>query len=135
MKKLFSWLTGDVFKSITGVVDELFTSDEERLVARNKIMEVLIKKGAEIDKLKADIIKTEAKGNWLQRSWRPIIMLSFGFIVLYSKFIAPAFNLPNANLEPDFWDLLQIGIGGYVVGRSAEKIVKEVSQNIEFKRK
>jgi len=133
MNKIWSWLSGDVFKALGGVVDDLFTSDEERLHARNQILKVLTEKGAELDKIKADIIQTEAKGNWLQRSWRPILMLSFGFIVMYSKFIAPAFGLPNTILEPEFWSLLKLGIGGYVIGRSAEKIIKDVSNKIEFK--
>jgi hypothetical protein len=30
-------------------------------------------------------------------------------------------------LENEFWELLKIGIGGYVVGRSAEKIAKSVT--------
>ena len=53
-------------------------------------------------------------------------MLCFGFIVMYVKFIAPLFELPIPPLENEFWDLLQLGIGGYVVGRSAEKISKNI---------
>ncbi|MCS7280543.1 MAG: hypothetical protein NZ583_02795 [Desulfobacterota bacterium] len=37
---------------------------------------------------------------------------------------APLFRLPSLEIPPDMWTLLEIGIGGYVVGRSAEKIVK-----------
>ena len=72
-------------------------------------------------------IIAEAKGNWLQRSWRPILMLSFGFIVIYNKFAAPLFGWPIPILEGEFWTLLQIGIGGYVVGRSAEKIADKIT--------
>ena len=60
----------------------------------------------------------EAQGNWLQRSWRPIIMLVFATIVLIGTF----FDLPILSDTSRFWDLLEIGIGGYVIGRSAEKI-------------
>jgi hypothetical protein len=56
-------------------------------------------------------------------------MLTFGFIVIYVKFIAPLFNLTTPELEIEFWELLKIGIGGYVVGRSAEKISKNVTFN------
>ena len=49
------------------------------------------------------------------------LMLAFGFIVIYVKFVAPLFGLPIPPLENEFWNLLQLGIGGYVVGRSAEK--------------
>ncbi len=56
-------------------------------------------------------------------------MLAFGFIVIYVKFIAPLFSLPIPPLENEFWDLLQLGIGGYVVGRSAEKIAGNITVN------
>jgi hypothetical protein len=54
-------------------------------------------------------------------------MLSFGFIVIYNKFAAPLFGWPIPILEGEFWTLLQIGIGGYVVGRSAEKIADKIN--------
>jgi hypothetical protein len=132
MNKLFSWLTGSVLNSVTGVIDDLFTSDEERIKAKALVQQAIMEQALKSDQMRADIIQTEAKGNWLQRSWRPILMLSFGFVVLYSKFIAPAFSLPNTELEPDFWNLLQLGIGGYVIGRSAEKIAKDVTHKIQY---
>jgi hypothetical protein len=83
----------------------------------------------ELQKLQTEIVLAEANGNWLQRSWRPILMLAFGFIVIYVKFIAPLFQLPIPPLENEFWNLLQLGIGGYVVGRSAEKIAGNITIN------
>jgi len=127
MKKILEFLGGNVIKEIGGIIDNLFTTDEERLEAKNKIFKVIQEKELELQKMQTDIIIAEAKGNWLQRSWRPILMLSFGFIVIYVKFLAPLFDLTIPPLENEFWDLLQIGIGGYVVGRSAEKIAKSVT--------
>tara|TARA_R100001198_G_scaffold14860_1_gene7096 strand:- start:9104 stop:9496 length:393 start_codon:yes stop_codon:yes gene_type:complete len=127
MKKILDFLGGNVIKEIGGIIDNLFTTDEERLEAKNKIFKVIQEKELELQKMQTDIIIAEAKGNWLQRSWRPILMLSFGFIVIYVKFLAPLFDLTIPPLENEFWDLLQIGIGGYVVGRSAEKIAKSVT--------
>jgi len=127
MKKILEFLGGNVIKEIGGIIDNLFTTDEERLEAKNKIFKVIQEKELELQKMQTDIIIAEAKGNWLQRSWRPILMLSFGFIVIYVKFLAPLFDLTIPPLENEFWDLLQIGIGGYVVGRSAEKIAKNVT--------
>lgn len=126
MKKIFEFITGDIIKSVGGVIDDLFTSDEERIKAKNKVFDILKEKELELRKMQTEVIVTEAKGNWLQRSWRPILMLGFGFIVMYNKFFAPAFGLPNAELENEFWNLLQLGVGGYVIGRSAEKIAKDV---------
>ena len=127
MKKILEFFGSNVIGEIGKVIDNLFTSEEERLNAKNKILQVLKEKELELQKMQTDIIIAEAKGNWLQRSWRPILMLSFGFIIIYTKFIAPLFDLAIPELEDEFWNLLQIGIGGYVVGRSVEKVADKVA--------
>jgi hypothetical protein len=125
MNKILSWFTGGVVKEVGNVLDNLFTSDEEREKAKAEVFKVLKQQEIELHKLQNEVILAEANGNWLQRSWRPILMLAFGFIVIYTKFIAPMFSLPIPLLEDEFWGLLNLGIGGYVVGRSAEKVMKE----------
>ena len=130
MNKILGWFTGGVVKEVGNIIDKLFTSEEERIKAKNEVFKVLQEQQLELQKLQTEVILAEANGNWLQRSWRPILMLAFGFIVIYVKFIAPLFSLPIPPLENEFWNLLQLGIGGYVVGRSAEKI----AGNITFKK-
>ncbi len=64
------------------------------------------------------IIEAEAKGHGvLQRNWRPITMLTFLLLV-----VCDAFGLLAFRLAEQAWTLLQIGLGGYVVGRSVEKV-------------
>lgn len=124
-------VAGTVFSGI-----ESIDHTDKRLELASAFQQLIIaleQKGME---LQAAIIKAEANGNWLQRSWRPILALSFGFCVVYSMFIAKAFNLPNTELPERFWDLLELMIGGYVVWRSGEKIVKELApvlQNLKRK--
>ena len=131
MKKIIDWFGGSVIKDLLGGLDKLFTSKEEKIKAESIIKQILIEKQLELQKMQTEIILAEAKGNWLQRSWRPILMLAFGFIVIYVKFLAPLFDFKIPELENEFWNLLQLGIGGYVIGRSAEKI----SQNIHISKK
>ena len=72
---------------------------------------------------KANLIAAEAQGaSWLQRNWRPITMLSFLGLV-----VADAFGLLAFRLADQAWLLLQIGLGGYVVGRSVEKISPQIT--------
>ena len=125
MKKILDWFGGSVVKDILGGLDNLFTSKEEKIKAENVIKQILVQKELELQRMQTDIILAEAKGNWLQRSWRPILMLAFGFIVIYVKFIAPLFDLRIPELENEFWNLLQLGIGGYVIGRTGEKMMKD----------
>jgi|EP01047_Picozoa_sp_COSAG01_P022404 hypothetical protein len=128
MKKIIDWFGGSVVKDLLGGLDNLFTSKEEKIKAENVIKQILIQKELELQKMQTEIIVAEAKGNWMQRSWRPILMLSFGFIVIYVKFVAPLFDLKIPELENEFWNLLQIGIGGYVIGRTGEKMMNSYSE-------
>ena len=127
MKRILDFFSTKVFKQVGDVVDNLFTSEEERLNARNEIFKVLQDAQLELQKMQTEIIVAEASGNWFQSSWRPILMLSFGFIIIYTKFISQlSAQLITPTLEPQFWGLLEIGIGGYVIGRSGDKIVDKL---------
>jgi len=77
MKKILNWFTGGVIKEIGKVIDNLFTTDEERIKAKNEVFKVLQEQQLELQRLQTEIIVTEANGNWLQRSWRPILMLAW----------------------------------------------------------
>lgn len=80
---------------------------------------------------KAKVIVSETTGqSWLQRNWRPILMLTFTYIIAHNYIIAPIVKMffpqmISLEIPPDMWDLLKLGIGGYIMGRSAEKVVKE----------
>ena len=119
-----------VLSGASGIIDSL-PSNEKKQSAKNELSGIVLSELNNALESQEEVLKAEINGNWLQRSWRPLIMLGFGFIVMYSKFIAPAFGLPNTELNVEFWDLLQLGIGGYVVGRSVEKIAHSVTKNID----
>jgi len=126
---LMSLIAG-IFEPAAKLIDDLNTSDEERLVIKQKMFEAQMAAAmkaqdyeSELLKAKSTIISAEANGqSWLQRNWRPITMLTFLLLVVMDSFGW----LPN-RLATEAWTLLQIGLGGYVVGRSAEKIVPKVS--------
>lgn len=133
-----SWLTELFTKDAKNLVDSVgdafdknFTSEEERLQEKAKIIALIQDFMMKVADTKTDLVKTEMAGNWMQRSWRPIIMLAFGFVVIYRYFIAPTFHLPMAELPDNFWNLLELGMGGYVIGRSVEKVTDSISSNLD----
>jgi len=76
-----------------------------------------------------DIIVAEAKGDsWLQRSWRPILMLWFAGLVGAHWLGFTPDNLSQSTIN-QLLSIVQIGIGGYIVGRSGEKIMKEYKKS------
>ena len=77
---------------------------------------------------KRDIIVSEAKSeSWITRNWRPITMLTFvGLITAdWLGFTAP--NL-TPELKMKLFDIIQIGLGGYVVGRTVEKVAPNIKE-------
>ncbi len=134
-----SGLLGQIFSSgakelVSGIGDALdknITNTEEKMKAKAVLNQVATELVSKIKVEASSIIQTEAKGNWLQRSWRPITMLIFVFIVVYSKFVALVFSLPVPELEPQFWELIKLGLGGYVFGRSVEKTASVIVSNVD----
>ena len=120
---------GAAIKPVTDLIDDLHTSDEEELQARNALTALenqmsakLLEYESQLLASQSTIITAEAQGqSWLQRNWRPITMLTFLVLVVCDSFGLLAFRLAE-----QAWTLLQIGLGGYVVGRSAEKIAPHV---------
>lgn len=76
---------------------------------------------------RGDVVKAEAEGeSWLQRNWRPLVMLWFaGLVGGYWFGWTPPNLTENAVLA--LFDIVQFGLSGYIVGRSAEKIAKTVT--------
>jgi len=121
-----------VLEPVAKILDDVITNDEERMVAKKNIMKVITGFSEKMMQFQKDILTTEMKGNWLQRSWRPILMLMFGFIVIYEYFIAKVFLLPSAGLPVEFWQLLKLGMGGYIIGRSVEKTAEKISEKLNL---
>ena len=122
-------IIGEIITPVTNLIDKMHTSDAEKMEIKAQMLKLQAQaytQALDFEKTqlqaKADIIKAEANGqSWLQRSWRPITMLTFLVLV-----VCDAFGLLAFRLSAEAWTLLQIGLGGYVVGRSAEKIAPTV---------
>jgi hypothetical protein len=127
MKLLDKLITGgikDAVDSVGDAVDKIVTNDGERMEVKKELTEVVTSFAQNLSSYSAEVLKTEMSGNWLQRSWRPIVMLAFAFIVCYEFFPSPVFGFPGTELPEQFWSLLEIGMGGYVIGRTVEKVAE-----------
>ena len=80
----------------------------------------------------AKIIEAEAKAGWFASSWRPLLMYVLIFILVWNYVLGPVILFffkasITITLPGDVWTLLQIGLGGYVVGRSAESVARTMA--------
>ncbi|BDD05473.1 3TM-type holin [Aureibacter tunicatorum] len=133
LSKLFSKGASEILSKSNDIIDGLSTTDHEKLKAKNELSQIVLGSLNEVQNAQKEIIVTEAQGNWLQRSWRPLVMLSFTFIVIYTYFIQHLFSIaPQIELPDKFWGLLEVGLGGYVIGRSVEKVATSVTQNVDL---
>ena len=79
----------------------------------------------------AEIVKAEAQSeHWLAACWRPILMLTFGGLIVARWLGWSAPNITEAEVLK-LWDIVQLGLGGYVIGRSVEKIVPAIAGAIK----
>jgi hypothetical protein len=116
-----------LLKSVGGVINNLVCSSQDKEKLKSELTTTILSHYDQVYNLQKEIIVSETRGNWLQRSWRPIVMLAFAFVVLLGVFI----EIPLLNDNSPFWSLLELGMGGYVIGRSAEKISCRVIDKIK----
>jgi len=77
--------------------------------------------------VRGQAVQAEANGeSWLQRNWRPLTMVWFSALIGGYWFGYTPDNLSEEAVLSLF-GLIKLGLGGYVIGRSAEKITKEIS--------
>jgi hypothetical protein len=124
-------IIGDIINKAGDIIGELIEDKDKA----NEIKAVLNKAFSEADLTKfetqinaqANIIIAEAKSaSWLARNWRPGLMALFGIIIFNNYVLYPYLSLfflaaPMLAIPAQMWSLLQLGVSGYVVGRSVEK--------------
>ena len=127
---LFSFLRGPVFS----IIDKLIVdaSLKERLKA--ELEQHVLDNQSELAKVQRDIVLAEiGSDSWMTSHWRPCLMfIIMGFLALYGLFLPladlmagrpVAFTPRWADIPDGMWNLLSLGVGGYVGGRSLEKLV------------
>lgn len=113
-----------VADAVSGLVERLTLPAREKKQLEADVLRLLLEREKELIQARTTLLQEEGKGNWLQRSWRPLVMLTFAAVILIGTFT----NISILSDTSRFWDLLEIGLGGYVVGRSGEKILCAVAR-------
>lgn len=108
------------------VLDKIIPDPAAQAEAKLKLMELAQKGEFTEMTTKADIIKAEASSeSWLAQSWRPIMMLTFGALIVarWMGYAAPGISQEEIL---KLWNIVELGITGYVVGRTVEKLTPQV---------
>jgi hypothetical protein len=119
-------------QAVDKVLGRFFEDKDQAAAAAQELRLAMLAHEKTANELARDVVVAEAKsGHWVTSAWRPIVMLMFAVMIANNYIIAPyldailgtsvMFDMPE-----QAWSLLSIGLGGYVVGRSGEKIAREM---------
>ena len=112
---------------LSKVAGSLFPDPEQQAKAQSEMTMQLLKHQGDIEQAASAIIKAEAESeHWLAANWRPITMLVFVALIVARWFGFAAPNLSEAEYLK-LWSIVEFGLGGYVVGRSVEKIAPTIA--------
>jgi len=128
LNKLFSGGASKLVESVGGVIDNLVTTDEEKLEAKRKLKEMILSHEAQMEKNITDRWTADMNSDsWLSKNVRPMVLIFLIVCTMLLIFIdAGALTF---TVEEKWTDLLQLVlitvIGAYFGGRTAEKFKKK----------
>ena len=124
INKLFSGGASKLVESVGGVLDNVITTDEEKLEAKRKLKEVILSHEAEMEKNITDRWSADMNSDsWLSKNVRPLVLIFLVVSTVLMIFIDA--GTIQFTVEEKWTDLLQLVlitvIGAYFGGRSLEK--------------
>ena len=114
-------LIGTIGGKVLDIVDDVVEDKDAANNFKVQIQKQLIEhKPTELE-AQAKIVLAEAQGSWLQRNWRPLLMVTFAGLVVahWYGFTAPDIS---ESVQNSLLNIVMVGVGGYVMGRNAEKV-------------
>ena len=114
-------LIGSIGGKVLDIVDDVVEDKDEANRLKFEIQRQLIENKSSELEAAAKIVLAEAQGGWLQRNWRPLLMVTFAGLIVAHWFGFTTPNIPES-VQNSLLNIVMVGIGGYVVGRSGEKI-------------
>ena len=114
-------------KTLFSTIDKTIDNKAEAEKIKQNIQQQLLSGQLKELEAQAQIITAEAKGGWLQRNWRPLFMLTFAGLVVAHWFGFTAPNIPES-VQNSLLNIVLVGMGGYIVGRSGEKIMDKYKE-------
>ena len=126
---------------VSDVVGRVLPADKNKAQElKNELNMAMLSNSAAIEQAAASVVIAEAKSeHTITATWRPILMLVITAIVGWNYLFAPLIELIvqlttnnqiplTIELPEELWTLLTVGVGGYIVGRSGEKVASKLKK-------
>jgi hypothetical protein len=132
-----SVLGGGILKGINDVIDHFTLSADAKAAIQTAAVNAQIAQATKEMDYKMQILEAQSKviiaeassDSWLTQNWRPISMMVFLFLVVWSWFRGPPPNM-SPDIVMELFQIIKLGLGGYVIGRSAEKVAGPIVQAV-----
>jgi hypothetical protein len=124
LNKLISGGASKLVDSVGSILDDVITTDDEKLEAKRKLKQLILNHEAQLQKNVTDRWKADMNSDsWLSKNVRPVVLIFLVVSTVLMIFIdAGAISF---TVEEKWTDLLQLVlitvIGAYFGGRSLEK--------------
>ena len=127
LNKIFSTGATELIKGVGGVLDNLTTTEEEKLTAEEKIKDMILGYEGEMQRQVSERWKSDMNSDsWLSKNVRPMTLIFLIICTMLLIFIEAGFL--SFDVKDSYVDLLQLVlitvIGAYFGGRSLEKVKK-----------
>lgn len=121
---------------VSSIAKSFFGLQESKIETMQKVVETINSSNmsaAEREKAVASVIASEASsGYWMSATWRPMLMLILSLLVVAYCFGWTTPNLttqlPESSMIAQLFELLKIGVMGYMPLRTVDKVVEAVTR-------
>jgi len=116
---------------ISDLLDKWIPDADKKAELAHELATMSERHAQELMHEQAKVIQSEAAStHWLAANWRPITMLTFLSLIVARWFGFAAPDLSEAEYLK-LWSIVELGLGGYVIGRTIEKVAPGVIQAVK----
>lgn len=128
---ILSFIKGPLFS----IIDKLIPDGSLKARLKTEIEPRLLQSDERLAELQGELLAIQLRSeSWLTRSWRPLLMYLIMLLLAVYGLLLPMYEAlfgPLIHFEPRWhqfpeglWTLLMLGVGGYIGGRTVEKLVR-----------
>ena len=125
LKKIFSAGASTLVDSVGGVIDDLVTTDDERMAAKAKLKQIVLDHEAKMEQNITDRWTADMNSDsWLSKNVRPLVLVWCICIFSLAGILDSIDNVPfhiNATWNDTFEKVMMAVVLAYFGGRTTEK--------------
>lgn len=113
---------------VDDALNKFIPDPAQKAAASAQVLSIIETAKTQLYQSQAQVIVAETNStSWMTKNWRPSLMFTFIAILIFNYILAPIVHgfggsLLELTIPPNMWSLLQLGVSGYIGGRTIEKV-------------